>query len=579
MGLTDRPKLSSLRRSGFTMKEQTPQVIEFSSHEVLRRDHEDPAPLSSISSQIGQFIKRKHAKKRHIALLHEARYLLLGLVSLAAVTGLYFWLNAPLVSAAFTYLVVLVLLSLVSSFSSLIVLSFVGVCCLSYFFAPPIYSFRVDLPQDLSTITAFVITSLIVNFLVTKVRAEQRNQMLAHETLRDATQKLEATNNALRIENAERSRAKEALRESEAKLRDYAETASDWLWEIGPDYKFTLLTENAFGADPADRIGTACWDHALDLDMEPEKWRRVRTTLDSRKPLRDFVYCCVGGDGAPMYVKASGNPVFDTNEEFRGYRGTGTDVTAEVRADRAETELRKVQAGLAHVSRVTILGELTASLAHEVNQPLAGVVSSADACLHWLATQPPNVDRARRATERIISDARRASDVVGRVRNLAKKAPLQRTWVNLNETVEETISLATRELSQNSVSLQTQLAKNLPRVWADRIQLQQVILNLIINACEALATVEDEPHRLFVSTASEVEGVALTVRDSGFGIDPQEMEAVFEAFHTTKPGGMGMGLAVSRSIIEGHGGRLWAEPNEPRGATFKFIVPSKKGSS
>ncbi len=164
------------------------------------------------------------------------------------------------------------------------------------------------------------------------------------------------------------------------------------------------------------------------------------------------------------------------------------------------------------------------------------------------------------------------------MRNLAKKAPLQRTWVDINETVEETISLATRELSQNNVSLETQLARDLPLVWADRIQLQQVILNLIINACEALTTVEDEPRKLFISTASAVEGVALTVRDSGFGIDPQEIEAVFEAFHTTKPGGMGMGLAVSRSIIEGHGGRLWAEPNEPRGAIFKLIVPSKKES-
>jgi C4-dicarboxylate-specific signal transduction histidine kinase len=271
-------------------------------------------------------------------------------------------------------------------------------------------------------------------------------------------------------------------------------------------------------------------------------------------------------------------PPVDTNGEFRGDRDTGTDVTAEVRANQAETELRKLQAGLAHVSRVTILGELTASLAHEVNQPLAGVVSSADACLHWLAAHPPNIDKARRATERIIRDAKRASEVVERVRNLAKKAPLQRTWVNLNETVEETISLATRELSQNSVSLETQLAKNLPRVWADRIQLQQVILNLIINACEALTTVENEPRKLFVSTASEVGGAALTVRDSGFGIDPQEIEAVFEAFRTTKPGGMGMGLAVSRSIIEGHGGRLWAEPNEPRGAIFKFTIPSKKES-
>jgi len=269
-------------------------------------------------------------------------------------------------------------------------------------------------------------------------------------------------------------------------------------------------------------------------------------------------------------------PPIETNGGFRGYRDNDTDLTAEVRADRAETELRKLQAGLAHVSRVTILGELTASLAHEVNQPLAGIVSSADACLHWLAAQPPNVDKARRAIERITRDAKRASDVVARVRNLAKKTPLQRTWVDMNETVEETISLATRELSQNNVSLETRLAKNLLRIWADRIQLQQVILNLIINACEALMTVEDEPRNLSISTASEVDRVVLTVRDTGFGIDPQQIETVFEAFHTTKPGGMGMGLAVSRSIIEGHGGRLWAEPNEPRGAIFKFTIPSKK---
>ena len=269
-------------------------------------------------------------------------------------------------------------------------------------------------------------------------------------------------------------------------------------------------------------------------------------------------------------------PPIETNGGFRGYRDTHTDLTAEVRADRAETELRKLQAGLAHVSRVTILGELTASLAHEVNQPLAGIVSSADACLHWLAAQPPNVDKARRAIERITRDAKRASDVVARVRNLAKKAPLQRTWVDINETIEETISLATRELSQNNVSLETQLAENLPQILADRIQLQQVILNLIINACEALTAADDEFRKLSISTVREMDGVALTVRDTGVGIDPRQIETVFEAFHTTKPGGMGMGLAVSRSIIEGHGGRLWAEPNEPRGAIFKFTIPSKK---
>jgi signal transduction histidine kinase len=385
------------------------------------------------------------------------------------------------------------------------------------------------------------------------------------------------TRDALRLNE----RLEEALRESDAKFRDYAETASDWLWETGIDHKFTLLTGHVHdGVDlaPANRVGTTRWQHALDVESEPAKWQRHWAMLNDHLPFRNFVYQTLRGNGSAVYVRTSGKPFFGKDGAFLGYRGTGTDVTAEVRADRAEAELRKLQAGLAHVSRVTTLGELTASLAHEVNQPLAGVVSSADACLHWLAAQPPNLEKARRATERIMRDAKRASDVVARVRTLAKKTPLQRTWVDLNETSEETISLATRELSQNNISLETQLAKNLPRILADRIQLQQVILNLIINACEALTAVKDESRSLSISTGSEVNGVVLTVRDTGSGIDPQQIETVFEAFHTTKPGGMGMGLAVSRSIIEGHGGRLWAEQNEPHGAIFKFTIPSKKES-
>jgi len=193
------------------------------------------------------------------------------------------------------------------------------------------------------------------------------------------------------IDMSDRKRAEEALRQSEAKFSDYAATASDWLWEIGPDYKFTLLTENAFHSDPADRIGTFCWDHALDLETEPEKWRLVWATLDSRKPFRDFVYCSVDGAGSPMYVKVSGKPVFDANGEFRGYRGTGADVTAIIRAQRAEASLRSVEAEareseqryrkaqlqLAHANRVATMGQLTSSIAHEVNQPITAAVTYA----------------------------------------------------------------------------------------------------------------------------------------------------------------------------------------------------------
>ena len=186
-----------------------------------------------------------------------------------------------------------------------------------------------------------------------------------------------------------------ALRESEAKFRDYAETASDWFWEIGPDYKFTLLTENAFGSNAADRIGTACWDHALDLETEPEKWRLLWATLDSRKPFRDFVYCSVGGNGSPMYVKASGKPVFDANGEFRGYRGTGTDVTATVRAQEEHERLRQLESDLAHMNRLSMMGELAASLAHEITQPIATARNNARAALNFLDKQPARPGRGQ----------------------------------------------------------------------------------------------------------------------------------------------------------------------------------------
>ena len=179
--------------------------------------------------------------------------------------------------------------------------------------------------------------------------------------------------------------AEQALRESEWKFRDYAETASDWFWEIGPDYKFTLLTENAFGSDPKRRIGTPCWDHALDVETEPEKWRLIWTTLESRRPFRDFVYCSMGGTGFPIYVKASGKPVFDANGVFRGYRGTGTDVTATMRAQEAQERLRRLESDLAHMNRLSMMGELVASLAHEITQPIATARNNARAALNFFA--------------------------------------------------------------------------------------------------------------------------------------------------------------------------------------------------
>ena len=375
-----------------------------------------------------------------------------------------------------------------------------------------------------------------------------------------------------------RKRAEQALGESETKFRDYAETASDWFWEMGPDYKFTLLTENAFGSRSADRIGTACWDHAIDLETEPEKWRLVWATLDAHESFRDFVYCALDGSGAPMYVKASGKPVFDHSGKFLGYRGTGTDVTAIVRGQRAEASLQTVQAELAHVGRVMTLGQLTASIAHEVNQPIGSARNNARAALNFLNGSHPDLDEVREALGCIVADADRAGGIIDRIRDQIKKVPPRSDPFDLKRAIEEVIALAQSMITENGVSVQTRLASGMAPVHGDRVQLQQVVLNLILNAVEAMKSVEADERQLLISTdQSEANGTLVAVRDSGPGIDPEHLEHVFEAFYSTKSG-MGMGLSICRSIIAAHGGQLWAAATKPRGALFQITLPSAKSS-
>jgi len=385
------------------------------------------------------------------------------------------------------------------------------------------------------------------------------------------------------IDVTERKRAEEALRESEEKFRDYAESASDWFWEIGPDYKFTLLTENAFGSNAADRIGAACWDRALDLETEPEKWRLLWATLESRKPFRDFVYCSMGGNGAPMYVKASGKPVFDANGEFRGYRGAGADVTAAMRAQEEHERLRDLESNLAHMNRLSMMGELAASLAHEITQPIAAARNNARAALNFLNKQAPDLGEVREALGCVVGDADRAGVIIDRIRDHIKKAPPRKHRFDLNEAINEVIVLARSAIAENGISVQTRLTEGLAPVEGDRVQLQQVLLNLVLNAAEAMGAVDevDEGAReLLISTGqSRTNGVLVAVRDSGPGIDPQRRERVFDAFYTTKSSGVGMGLSICRSIIDAHGGRLWADANEPKGAVFQFTLPSPGGSS
>jgi PAS domain S-box-containing protein len=499
------------------------------------------------------------------------------------------------------------------------------------------------------------------------------------------------------VDVTERKRAEQALRESEGKFRDYAETASDWFWEIGPEYTFTLLTENAFGSPPADRIGTACWDHALDLETEPEKWRFIRATLDSRQPFRDFVYCTLGGNGSPMYVRASGKPVFNANGEFRGYRGTGTDVTAIVHAQealreserslrsaidgipglvavlaangevetvnrplfeyfgqslewlknwgtndavhpedlprvverfrravasglpfqfdqrqrcidgeyrwfetrgvpirddsgriarwyvlltdtddrtRALAELDQMQSDFAHMNRVSMMGELAASLSHEITQPIASARNNARAAQNFMDMQPPDLSEVREALSCVVGDTDRAGDIVDRIRDHIKKTPPRKESSDLNQAITDVIALAQGAIIKNGVSVQTRLMEELPYFQVDRVQVQQVVLNLILNAVEAMSSIEEGTRELSITSEQhDAGGVLVAVRDTGPGIDSKHLDRIFDAFYTTKSSGVGMGLSICRSIIHAHGGRLWAEVNTPRGAVFRFTLP------
>jgi len=243
----------------------------------------------------------------------------------------------------------------------------------------------------------------------------------------------------------------------------------------------------------------------------------------------------------------------------------------------AQEELRNAQAGLAHTTRVLTMGELTASIAHEVNQPLGAMVTSAASCARWLAAKPPQMDKARRALERIVNDGRRAGAVIQRIRAHLKRQAPRRDRLDVNEMILEVIALTQYELRRNDIVLETRLTEGLPRVPADRVQCQQVLLNLIVNAIEAMSEVKRRRRELIIVSATDgPDAVRVEVHDSGPGLDPERTTQLFEPFYTTKAEGLGIGLSISRSIVEAHGGRLSAGANAPHGAVFCVWLPVKE---
>jgi C4-dicarboxylate-specific signal transduction histidine kinase len=370
----------------------------------------------------------------------------------------------------------------------------------------------------------------------------------------------------------ERAQDEAALKRSEAFLAhgQHLSSTGSFSWRVDTDdVTFSKEANRIFAFDSDGRVSLgqiAARIHPEDtllLSDKVEVARRTGGDLDYEIRLRL-------PDGSVKYLRTIAHGSRDENGRLE-YIGALQDVTARRLSEQA---LERARSDLAHVARVATLGALTASIAHEVNQPLSGIITNAGTCLRMLDTDPPDVDGARETARRTIRDGNRASDVIIRLRSLFSKKEFALEPLDLNEATREVIALSLSELQRNGVIVQSELADDLPSITGDRVQLQQVLLNLIRNASEAMVAVDDRPRQLLIRTEPEgIDRVRVTVRDAGVGIDRQGMDKLFDAFHTTKSGGMGIGLSVSRSIVERHHGRLWVEANDGPGATFAFSIP------
>lgn len=377
----------------------------------------------------------------------------------------------------------------------------------------------------------------------------------------------------LLIDIDERKRTEEALRASALNLRQLTETIPEMLWSAGPDGAIEycnsrFLQYTGFSAEEVLEDGWQNTIHPDDAARVAPVWMScVATGATYRVEVRTFH----AADRTYRLCAVTALPLRDEQGRIVKWHGTIVDMQD---WKQAQDELRSTQAALAHVTRVMTMGELTASIAHEVNQPLSGIITNANTCLRMLAADPPDVDGARETARRTIRDGNRASEVIERLRALFRKQELTTEAVDLNDAIREVIALSSSELHKNRVILRPELADDLSSVTGDRVQLQQVVLNLVMNASDAMSGVDERHRQLLIRTEQEKSEVRVTVQDTGVGFEPQGMDRLFEAFYTTKSTGMGMGLSVSRSIIERHHGRFWAALNDGPGATFAFSIPA-----
>ena len=445
----------------------------------------------------------------------------------------------------------------------------------NYYFLPPIHSLGPK-PDEIPRLVIFTVSALFVGSLSAAERSAIESFRRARDDLKKTVQELQNTNEALQAESDERQRAEEALRRSEGYLAEAQRLThtGSWAWRVAGRDALHLSEEwyRIYGFDPKE--GLSAWEKRLSR-IHPEdraKWQEATDRAIGEKSDYEVQFRILLRDGTVKHIHTFGHPVLDASGDLVQFVGSSMDISADKQAEEA---LRQAQADLARVNRVTTMGELTASLAHEVNQPIAAAVTNANTCLRWLTRERPDLEEAREAASRIVKDATRAASIISRVRLLFKKGTPQRELLDVNEAIREMIVLLRSEATRYNITVRMELAADLPRIMGDRVQLQQVLMNLIVNGIDAMKEV-DAARRLAVkSHRTEEEEVLVSVSDTGVGLPPQQADQLFNAFFTTKPNGTGMGLRISRSIVESHGGRLWAEDNSPRGASFHFALPMK----
>jgi len=418
-----------------------------------------------------------------------------------------------------------------------------------YFFVPPLYTFYIA-ATEIPYFIVFAFFTLLVSWFARIRRRVEDDEI------------------------QDRKRAVEALKRSEFYLREAQKLTHTGSWVLNvADRTWVHVSEEwyrIFGFDPAD--GAPNWEKRLERIHPGDRlhWKATLERAIMDKTDYDLTFRIVLPAGTVKWIRTVGHPVVTATGDLVQFIGSSTDITDHKRAEQEHEKLRQLEAELAHINRVSMLGEMAASLAHEIKQPISAAITCANSCIEWLAHDPPNIERALATVARIDRYGKRTAEIIDRIRSFYKKSHSERELVDVNGIIDEMLALLQGEATRFSIEMRAELATELPKTMADRVQLQQVFMNLMLNAIEAM---KESGGHFTVKSELQDGQLQFSVSDTGVGLPTENLDQIFSAFFTTKPQGSGMGLAISRSIVESHGGRLWASDNDGRGATFRFTVP------